>query len=335
MQSGNCKGKLIMEFLNGFEKSSVEKAALLLRDGEVVAFPTETVYGLGADVFNPYAVARVFEIKKRPRFDPLIVHICEKDWIYRVAEDVPPEAQRLMYHFWPGPLTMILPKKKDIPDVVTAGLSTVGIRMPSHPVALHLISELGVPIAAPSANPFGYISPTRADHVRKLLGDAVPMILDGGDSVFGIESTIVSIRDKNVYIHRHGAISAEELSAVAGSVHEKGEGGVCEAPGELPYHYAPSKPLRLIDTPVGIETEKSAFLSFGVPEQNVVSKYIKVLSEKRDLREAAANFFSSLIELDNKDVEIIYAEKIPETGLGKAMMDRLRKASKKYRHTTR
>ncbi len=324
-----------MELLNGFEESSIERAVELLRNGGVVAFPTETVYGLGADAFNPYAVARVFEIKNRPRFDPLIVHICEKDWIYRITDEVPPEAQRLMYHFWPGPLTMILPKRNDIPDVVTAGLTTVGIRMPSHPVALNLIRKLGMPIAAPSANPFGYVSPTQADHVRKLFGDKLPLILDGGDSVFGIESTIVSIKDKKIYIHRHGAISDEELTAVAGTVYEKTEGTVCEAPGELPYHYAPAKPLRLIDSPKDIEIEKSAFLSFGIPEKNIAAKYIKILSDKKDLREAATNFFSSLIELDNKDVEIIYAEKMPEIGLGKAMMDRLRKASKKYRHTTR
>jgi L-threonylcarbamoyladenylate synthase len=324
-----------MHLLNGHEPSAIKKAIQLLKDGDIVAFPTETVYGLGANVFNPYAVAKIFEAKKRPRFDPLIVHIGEKDWIFDLAEHIPSEAKRLIDAFWPGPLTIIFKKKVIVPDIVTAGLQTVGIRMPLHPVALRLIREFKKPIAAPSANPFGYISPTKASHVAKMLGDRLPLILDGGNSVFGIESTIVSIMDKKVYIHRHGAISAEEIAAVAGAVYDKKEGAVCEAPGELPYHYAPSKPLRLIDAIDEIEIENSAFLSFGIPNIRAVSKYVKILSEKRDLREAAANFFSFLIELDNVDVEIIYSEKIPETGLGKAMMDRLRKASKKYRHTTR
>lgn len=329
-----CFEIIAMQLLNGYESSAIKKAIQLLKDGDIVAFPTETVYGLGADAFNPYAVAKIFEAKKRPRFDPLIVHIGEKDWLFDLAEHVPPEAERLIDAFWPGPLTIILKKKDVVPGIVTAGLQTVGIRMPSHPVALSLLREFKRPIAAPSANPFGYVSPTKASHVVKMLGDGLPLILDGGDSVFGIESTIISIRAGGIYIHRHGAISVEDLYKIAVPIHEKGEDGICESPGELPYHYAPAKPLKIINAIDEIVCEQSSFLAFQMPPVKPKSKFIKVLSEKGDMREAAANFFSFLIELDHEGVEIIYAEKVPEVGLGKAIMDRLRKASKKYMHTT-
>jgi len=321
-----------MEVLDGFERSSIEKAVESLRKGDVVAFPTETVYGLGADVENPYAVAKIFEIKKRPKFDPLIVHISDKEWVFRIADLVPPEATKLIDRFWPGPLTLILKKKDNIPGIVTAGLGTVGIRMPSHPVAHDLIKSFNGPIAAPSANPFGYMSPTKAHHVAKLLGENVPLILDGGESAcsFGLESTIVSFRDGRVYVHRHGAISFEELSRVARQVCEKEAAGVCESPGQLPYHYAPGRPLKIVDSADEIEIAKSSFLAFTTADKNPPSKYVKVLSPRGDMREAAANFFASLIELDREDVDIIYAERMPEKGLGKAIMERLKKASKKY-----
>lgn len=326
-----------MELLNGFERSSIKKAVELLRKGDVVAFPTETVYGLGADATNSYAVAKVFEIKKRPKFDPLIVHIGDREWVFQIAGSVPPEAIKLMDRFWPGPLTLILEKKDIIPEIVTAGLSTVGIRMPSHPVAVDLIKSYGGPIAAPSANPFGYMSPTKAHHVATLLDERVPLILDGGDSAcaFGLESTIVSFNDGKVYVHRHGAVSLEELSEIAGTVYEKEAIGLCESPGQLPYHYAPARPLRIIDSVDEIVNTKSSFLAFKTPDIAPVSKYSKVLSPTGDLREAAANFFSYLIELDREDVDIIYAERLPERGLGKAMMERLKKASKKYGYITR
>jgi L-threonylcarbamoyladenylate synthase len=323
-----------MEFLNGFEHSSIEKAVRILKDGNVVAFPTETVYGLGADAMNSYAVAKIFEIKKRPKFDPLIVHIGHREWISEIADYVPPEAKKLIDRFWPGPLTLILRKKDAIPGIVTAGLPTVAIRMPSHPVALNLIRSFGNPIAAPSANPFGYISPTNAQHVAKMLGDDVPLILDGGSSNYGIESTIISFNEDKIYLHRHGAVSYEELSATAGPINEKERNNSCEAPGELPYHYAPIKPLKIIHTIDEIADARSSFLAFKKPLKTPNSKYVKVLSNSGDMREAAANFYSYLIELDRDNVDIIYAENIPETGLGKAIMERLKKASKKYMHIT-
>ncbi|MBP8625805.1 MAG: threonylcarbamoyl-AMP synthase [Syntrophorhabdales bacterium] len=323
-----------MKIVDGFNYTSILMAKEILQMGGVVAFPTETVYGLGADAFNPYAVAKIFEIKKRPRFDPLIVHIDKKEWLKEIATDLPENAMMLTERFWPGPLTIIVKKKPIIPDIVTAGLSTVGIRMPAHPVAQDLIVRLGRPIAAPSANPFGYMSPTRADHVAQMLRDRVELILDGGKSVFGIESTIVSFKGDSVFINRHGAISKEEISGVIGTVHEAKDSGVCESPGSLPYHYSPNRPLKLIHSPLEIETDSSSLLAFKAPSVRVISRYVRILSEKGDMREAAANFFSYLIELDKKDVDVIYAEQIPEKGLGRAMMERLRKASKKYRYIT-
>lgn len=315
---------------DGFDPGSVERAARLLASGEVVVFPTETVYGLGADAFNPVAVAKVFELKKRPRFDPLIVHIARKDRVSSLASDVPPLARELMDRFWPGPLTIILRKKEEVPDIVSAGLGTVGIRMPGHEVAIRLIEELGRPIAAPSANPFGYMSTTRASDVASLFDSRLPMILDGGPSSYGIESTIVSVLDGRVRLHRHGSVPLEELEKVVGPVAEKGhDDPTCESPGELPYHYAPHTPLRIVTGPDGIEVGDSAYLSFREPASPVRSRLVKVLSEQGDLREAASRFFSSLIALDREGVKIIYAEKIPERGLGKAIMERLRKAAKK------
>ncbi len=318
-----------MEILDGFDVTAIERAVSVLRGGGIVAFPTETVYGLGADVFNAYAVAKIFEVKRRPRFDPLIVHVSDKDSVYNLAQHVPAQAAKLMETFWPGPLTIIFEKQDRVPGIVTAGLSTVGIRMPSHPVAQGLIKTLGHPIAAPSANPFGYVSPTRARHVAKMFAHRVSIILDGGNSRFGIESTIISIHDGIARIHRHGAIPVEEIVDAGIEVLEKSQDGTCEAPGELPYHYAPRKPLKIIDRIEEIEIETSSFLGFAERDQGPRSKHVKYLSLKGDMREAAANFFSHLIDLDKDDVDIIYAERIPERSLGKAMMERLEKASKK------
>jgi L-threonylcarbamoyladenylate synthase len=318
-----------MKILNGYDTAAIEEAVAILRAGDVVVFPTETVYGLGADVFNPYAVAKIFEIKRRPRFDPLIVHIGARDSMYDIAEHVPSLAKRLADRFWPGPLTIILKKKEKIPGIVTAGLSTVGIRMPSHPVALKFIEVFGGPIAAPSANPFGYLSPTRVRHVMKSFKDRIPLVLDGGNSHYGIESTIVSINDDRITIHRHGAIPVEEIRNMGEPIEDKVKGDTCEAPGELPYHYAPIKPLKIVDKEGEITIRDSSFLGFTETEMKPVSKYTRYLTRNGDMREAASNFFSHLIDLDQDDIHVIYAERIPEHGLGKAMMERLKKASKK------
>jgi L-threonylcarbamoyladenylate synthase len=321
-----------MEIIDGYLSSSIQRAAHLLREGDVVAFPTETVYGLGADGTNPMAVARVFELKKRPHFDPLILHIASRDWVTGFVRSVPEEAAELMDRFWPGPLTLILEKNAAVPDIVTAGLPTVAMRMPLHDVARRLIEETGRPVAAPSANPFGYISPTSALHVADGLGEEVPLILDGGSCSYGLESTIVSFGPNGVRLHRYGAVSVEELKEVVPHLVEKQHGPLPEAPGELPFHYAPHTPLVIVDSLYGIETENSAFLAFTQPRLSipVPSKSLRVLSSRGDMREAAANFFSSLIELDKLGVAVIYAERLPEYGLGRAIMERLRKAERRH-----
>lgn len=319
-----------MEILDGKNKRSISRAAELLEGGDIVVFPTETVYGLGAVAHNPYAVAKIFEVKRRPHFDPLIVHLDGCDRLTEYASDIPSDAKILMKRFWPGPLTMILKKRPSIPDIVTAGLSTVGIRVPSHPVALELLRVLRKPIAAPSANPFGYMSPTRVRHVTKTFADRVPLVLDGGDSAYGIESTIISFRQGGVFVHRHGAVSVEELSEHVRVIEDGKAGDICESPGELPWHYAPMKPLKLVNGPQDATQGESSYLAFRKPSSEVNARHVRVLSESGDLREAAANFFSFLIDLDRDDVNIIYAEKLPETGIGRAVMERLRKASRKH-----
>lgn len=317
------------QVLDGFQRASIERAVALLKAGDVVAFPTETVYGLGADALNGIAVAKIFEMKKRPRFDPLIIHIGQKEWLSSFTRDVPPQAQILIDRFWPGPLTIILEKQPTIPDIVTAGLQTVAVRMPSHPVALNLINAFGKPIAAPSANPFGYMSATKTAHVTRMFENKLSLVLDGGPCTFGLESTIVAVGDHQVIVRRYGAVSLEELQDLIGDVHKEVKDDAIDSPGQLPYHYAPHRPLAIIKTLDDVRTSASSLLLFRTPSRCPVSKYTRTLSPAGDLREAAANFFSYLIELDREDVDIIYAEQMPEIGLGKAMMERLKKASRK------
>ena len=322
-----------MEILDGKLDTSVARAVRIIAGGGIVAFPTETVYGLGADALNAHAVVKVFEAKQRPYFDPLIVHVGEKSWLHQIGDDLDPLVDTLTDHFWPGPLTIIVRKKTCIPDIVTAGLGTVGVRMPSHPIARRLLQAYGGPIAAPSANPFGYLSPTRAEHVAMMFPEGLPIILDGGPSEYGVESTIVSVSHGRIFIHRHGAVTEEELTHITPHVFLKEKEPQhlsYESPGEHPFHYAPRKPLIIIDSVDAIKTDQSSFLAFSPPLTPPLSRHVRILTEKGDIREAAANFFSFLIELDRGDVELIYAQHIPEVGLGKAMMERLRKASKKH-----
>jgi L-threonylcarbamoyladenylate synthase len=319
-----------MRILDGTDKAAITEAVSLLERGEIVAFPTETVYGLGAVAFNAMAVAKIFEAKRRPHFDPLIVHLDGAERLDEYVETIPPEAERLITAFWPGPLTMIFRKRPIIPDIVTAGLPTVGIRVPSHPVAHELIAALKKPVAAPSANQFGYMSPTRVHHVARSFTEHVPLVLDGGTSRHGIESTIISFHEGGVIVHRHGAVTVEELSEHVRVIERERQSGVCEAPGELPYHYSPMKPLRIVNGPKGIRDQNFSYLAFTEPVRPLAAKYLRVLSPSGDLREAAANFFSFLIELDRTGIDVIYAEKVPEKGIGRAIMERLKKASKRH-----
>lgn len=306
---------------------NLKKAAQIIRGGGLVAFPTETVYGLGANAFSAEAAARIFEAKRRPSFDPLIVHVSDFEMLARVVSEVSPLAQKLIEHFWPGPLTLVFPKSALVPGIVTSGLPTVAVRMPNHPVALELIRQSETPIAAPSANPFGYLSPTRAEHVERMLGDSVDLILDGGPTTFGVESTILLLAEKPVVL-RFGAVSVEALEAVVGSVELRvGDSHKPLVPGQLPQHYSPRTPIQLSkpeEVPLEVR-KKVGYLAFkDVPKG---FKVVKVLSPTGDLLEAAAHLFEALHQLDRLGLEAIYAEPVPEESLGRAIMDRLRRAS--------
>ncbi|MCS7241673.1 MAG: L-threonylcarbamoyladenylate synthase [Candidatus Caldatribacterium sp.] len=310
-------------------EEAIQEAARLLREGKLVAFPTETVYGLGACALNPKAVARVFEVKERPFFDPLIVHVATLTMVQDICEFSDPRALCLAERFWPGPLTIVLPKKPVVPDIVTAGLPTVAVRMPAHPVALRLIQTAGVPIAAPSANRFGRLSPTLATHVVRQLGDRIELILDGGKCPVGVESTVIELVDGPLLL-RPGGVPLEEIEKVVGKVKEASVLDVPRSPGQLPFHYAPSVPLRIVSQetlpPPGFRVGLLAFASVKYPERFV---HVEILSPSGDLQEAAANLFACLHRLEEQEIDLIFAEPVPEVGLGRAIMDRLRKAEAK------
>ena len=312
------------------------RAAEIIKKGGIVAFPTETVYGLGADAFNPLAIARIFEVKKRPYFDPLIVHVAGQGDLEKLVTRIPSHARKLIDRFWPGPLTVVLLKREEVPDLVTAGLPTVAIRMPNHPMALGLLKQAGCPIAAPSANPFGYLSPTTAEHVRDQLSDQIDFILDGGPCEVGVESTILSFFEKKPGLLRPGGITLEEIESIIGSVEVKPtKEGKPSAPGMLPKHYAPRTPILLDWDKKDLDSHKDkkiGLLAFQEPSESLKFPHIEVLSKKGDFREAAANLFSAIRRLDSLNLDLILAEPVPETGLGRAIMDRLRRASHLTHH---
>lgn len=310
---------------------NIKTAAEFIRQGKLVAFPTETVYGVGANALNPVAVSKIFEIKERPSFDPLIIHIASIDDLKLLAVNVPENAFRLAEKFWPGPLTMVLQKNKIVPDIVTAGLPTVGIRMPGNDIALELIKASGCPLAAPSANKFGRLSPTTAAHVKKQLPN-IDFILDGGKTTVGIESTIIILSDKGIKILRNGVITHEDLQAIVPFDDTIQTNGLL-APGMLKSHYSPAKKLLIADKnyPVEVRKEKIGFISFTGKFEEGYGKIIRV-SEKNDLKEYAVNMFAAMHTFeDDNEIELILAEPVPETGIGKAIMDRLRKAEYDWR----
>lgn len=319
--------------MSAIESDLVQRCAEIIRQGGVVAFPTETVYGLGADALNPVAVARIFEIKNRPYFDPLIVHIADRTQMALLVADIPSPAERLMKQFWPGPLTIVFSKTEEVPDLVTAGLPTVAIRMPRHPMALRLIKEAGCPMAAPSANPFGYVSPTTAEHVREQLGGQVDFILDGGPCEVGLESTILSLTGEKPKLLRPGGLPLEEIESVIGRVEI---GSVDEdfpsSPGRLPSHYAPRTPIVLNGWKEALDTfqnKKVGLLSFGEVNVSFPFHHVEILSQRGDLRQVAANLFAAIRRLDRLNLDVILSESVPEAGLGRAIMDRLRRASQR------
>jgi L-threonylcarbamoyladenylate synthase len=313
-------------------KESISEAAEIIKKGGLVAFPTETVYGLGADGLNPIAVAKIFEAKKRPSFNPLILHISDKSSLEKYSYIRNDKVDRLINKFWPGPLTLVLPKTNLVPDIVTAGNLTVAIRMPNHPVALKLIEESHSPIAAPSANQFGHLSPTEALHVAKYLGNKVDLILDGGKCSVGIESTIIEFIDDEFYLLRPGGLSKEEIENEVGYI-KKGNPNASKpnSPGQLPFHYSPHTPISFLNSELFDANKKIGGIFFKGNKYSFPFASVKILSETGNLREAAAKLFAYLHELENEELDLILVEPIEEKGLGRAIMDRLKKATNKFK----
>lgn len=312
--------------------TDLERAAALLRQGELVAIPTETVYGLAANAFLEEAVVKIFEAKNRPAFDPLIVHSYNLEAFKEIAAALPDTAYKLAEAFMPGPLTLILPRSKKVPLLVTSGHDSVGVRIPDHPLTLNLLRKLDFPLAAPSANPFGYVSPTTAQHVNQQLGERIPYILNGGSCQVGIESTIISLTGREPEILRLGGLALEDIERVLGKPvkYVKISSSNPQAPGMLSSHYAPRKKIiigniaQLLQqynlTEVGV-------LSFNKKFENIPVAQQVQLTQTGRVQEAARNLFSALRYLDEQPIEIIVAEFVPDEGLGRAVNDRLRRAA--------
>lgn len=313
--------------------SDVREAADVLKAGGLVAFATETVYGLGANALDARAVAGIFAAKERPFFDPLIVHVADRGQVRDLAADVPAVAGQLMSRFWPGPLTLVLPKRDVVPDLVTAGLDSVGLRLPGHPLARELIAIAGCPVAAPSANLFGHVSPTTAAHVAEQLGDRIDLILDGGPCRVGLESTVVDCTGARPILLRPGGTTQEALEAVIGPIEVRtssGPGSVAPAPGMLERHYSPRTPIRYADLAQdSFPSGRVGVLSFrGTPVDRLAASAV-ALSPGGDLAEAASRLFAALRQLDAAQLDLILAEPFPDSGLGRAINDRLRRAAAK------
>jgi L-threonylcarbamoyladenylate synthase len=306
-------------------------AKQLLQAGQVVGMPTETVYGLAGNAFDEDAVLKIFTVKNRPQFDPLIIHTDTLSKLTSFIVDFPEKAQKLAKAFWPGPLTLLLPKSDKISDLVTSGLSTVAVRIPNHPLTLELLSTLDFPLAAPSANPFGYISPTSAQHVEKQLGKKIQYILDGGESQIGIESTIVGFEGDEAVVYRLGGTSVEALEEIIGAVRLVAHSSSNpKAPGMLKSHYSPRKPLFINDLNQLLENyskEQIGYLSFRKTIENLPIENQRILSFSGSYSEAAKHLFSYMRQLDSLPIDVIYAELLPEKDLGRAINDRIRRAA--------
>jgi L-threonylcarbamoyladenylate synthase len=326
------------------EPELILPAAEALRAGRLVAFPTETVYGLGANALDTAAVMRIFEVKGRPNEDPLIVHLAEVGWLPRAAREIPPVAWQLAEAFWPGPLTLILPKRPEIPDLVTAGRNTVAVRVPAHPVALALIRAAGVMVAAPSANRFGHTSPTRASHVLADLGERIDVLVDGGSTRIGIESTVLDLTGGEPVILRPGGVTREQLSALLGrpvTVRSVTAAGPQISPGLLPQHYSPRAELiyllgegaapRLRQL-AEAEIARGRLVGLLVVEEDLpafegLQVLTAALGPVSDLWQAAHRLYAGMRWLDEQGAEVILARDLGEAGPGLALRDRLRRAA--------
>ena len=313
--------------------SDIKKAVSILNSDDVVAIPTETVYGLAGNIFSETAIKKIYAVKQRPSFNPLIVHIHSIEQIHELTTEFPEKAKQLAETFWPGSLTLVLPKSDTIPNWITAGKDTVGLRIPNHPVTLELLQSLDFPLAAPSANPSNRISPTQSSHVDEYFKDKIQMVLEGGECKNGIESTIIGFENNKPILYRLGSISIEDIEAVIGKIQIKNkEESKPDAPGMLSKHYSPITNTFLvddIDSFIGtIENKKIGVLKFNDTPLKAKVSHIEVLSTKGNLAEATANLYAALHKLDDLDLDIIIAERLPETGLGKSINDRLERAAK-------
>jgi len=309
----------------------IQKAVTILNNNDLVAIPTETVYGLAGNIFSEKAIKKIFKTKRRPFFNPLIVHISNIEYLQNIVSYIPEKAKLLATHFWPGSMTLVLPKHNSIPDLITAGKDTVAVRIPNHPKTIELLNTLDFPLAAPSANPFNNISPTKPEHVENYFRNDINMVLDGGHCKNGIESTIIGFEKDNPVIYRLGALSVEEIETVVGkiTIRNKKENNP-NAPGMLTKHYAPKTTTILADD---IKTElkkhpnkKIGILVFSEPISiNTIEEI--VLSKTRNFKEAAANLYAAMHTLDQLNLDIIIAERFPNINLGKSINDRLQRAT--------
>ncbi|MFV7236050.1 L-threonylcarbamoyladenylate synthase [Flavobacterium sp. ZB4R12] len=312
----------------------ISKAARILIQEDLVAIPTETVYGLAGNIYSEKAIKAIFEMKQRPFFNPLIVHIKSVEQLDELAKDIPEKARLLAEKFWPGPLTMVLKKQESIPDLVTAGKDSVAIRIPNHATTLALLETLDFPLAAPSANPFGAISPTTALHVAEYFSEKLQLVLDGGDCQNGIESTIIGFENEEPVLYRLGSISVEDIEEVIGKIQIKNKKeNAPDAPGMLSRHYAPAT-ATFLESDVaqfikGFPDKKIGLLLFKKRIENASVMHQEILSEKGDLKEATSHLYAAMHRLDKMDLDMIVAERFPDFELGKSINDRLERATKK------
>ena len=314
--------------------NDIATATRLLMDGQLVAIPTETVYGLAANALNEEAVRQIFEVKKRPATNPLIVHLASLAQLSDYVASLPNNAWKLITAFCPGPLTLVLPRTRIVPDIITAGRDTVAVRFPRHPLTRALLREIGVGLAAPSANPFGYISPTTAGHVNRTIGRHIPYILDGGPCACGIESTIIGFPDGKPTIFRAGSITRLQIEQVIGAVHQY-EGQEIYAPGMLAGHYSPATPLYIVpdirQAAFAAKDGDTGIICHSNYIDNIPEYHQLILSQDADLETAAQNLYAALHEMDIRGYKQILIEALPSHGIGEALNDRLRRAASPHR----
>lgn len=313
--------------------TDIARAVTILKNDDVVAIPTETVYGLAGNIYSEQAIKKIFAVKKRPFFNPLIVHVDTMAAVEDLVDEFPDKARLLAAAFWPGSLTLILRKKSSVPDLITAGKDSVAVRIPNHPVTLELLSKLDFPLAAPSANPFGSISPTQASHVANYFKNDIAMVLDGGACTNGIESTIVGFENDQPVVYRLGSISLEELTAVLGTMTVKNKKEDAPlAPGMLSRHYAPSTRTYLVDDITGfLQLHVGKKIGVITYDQHVVPSatvYVKSIATNGDLKVAAAALYDTMHILDTMNLDVIVAQRFPDNGLGRSINDRLERATK-------